>query len=145
MKKRKITVTEAARNFADCVNRAHYQKISFVLVKNGKAMAQLTPVEEKVCFGRDAAIALAKVRLTPNEIKAWRRDLKSRAQIPETTYRQMAIMLDTDVIVESEKGKFDLSKWLVSFPGEKIEIAAITVAELRHGVERVSGSYRAKR
>jgi hypothetical protein len=77
MKKRKITVTEAARNFADCVNRAHYQKISFVLVKNGKAMAQLTPVEEKVCFGRDAAIALAKVRLTPDEIKAWRRDLKA--------------------------------------------------------------------
>jgi tRNA(fMet)-specific endonuclease VapC len=54
-------------------------------------------------------------------------------------------MLDTDVIVESERGKFDLSKWLASFPGERIEIAAITVAELRHGVERASGSYRAKR
>jgi prevent-host-death family protein len=77
MKKTKISVTEAARNFADYVNRAHYQGTSFVLVKNGKAVAQLVPAEEKVCFGRDAAEALAKVRLTPEEIKAWQRDRKA--------------------------------------------------------------------
>ena len=34
MKEKTITVTEAARNFADCVNRAHYQNTSFVLLKH---------------------------------------------------------------------------------------------------------------
>src|SRR6266850_4394170 len=36
MKKTSITVTEASRNFADCVNRAHYQNVTFVLLKNGE-------------------------------------------------------------------------------------------------------------
>jgi hypothetical protein len=36
MKKAVITVTEAARNFAHCVNRAHHQNTSFVLLQNGK-------------------------------------------------------------------------------------------------------------
>ena len=36
MKKTNISVTEAARNFADCVNRAHYQNVTFVLLKNGE-------------------------------------------------------------------------------------------------------------
>jgi len=81
MKKTKISVTDAARNFADCVNRAHYQRLSFVLVKNGKPMAQLVPDDEKVCLGRDAAKALAKAKLSPEEAKAWRRDLKAGRKI----------------------------------------------------------------
>ncbi len=40
MKKVVITVTEAARNFSDFVNRAHYQNMSFVLVKNGKPVGR---------------------------------------------------------------------------------------------------------
>jgi prevent-host-death family protein len=81
MKKTKISVTDAARNFADCVNRAHYQKLSFVLVKNGKPVAQLVPDNEKVCLGRDAAKALAKVKLSPEEAKAWHRDLRAARKI----------------------------------------------------------------
>jgi ethanolamine utilization microcompartment shell protein EutL len=77
MKKTRITVTEAARSFADCVNRVHYQRTSFVLLKNGKAMAYLVPDEEKVCLGRDAAEALAKAQLSPEEAKAWQLDLKT--------------------------------------------------------------------
>ena len=37
MKETIITVTEAARNFADCINRTHYQGTSFLLLKNGPA------------------------------------------------------------------------------------------------------------
>ncbi len=72
-----ISVTEAARNFADCVNRAHYQNVTFVLVKNGAPFARLTPDEEKVCTGRDLAEALDKAHLTKSEAKAWRRDLRA--------------------------------------------------------------------
>jgi antitoxin (DNA-binding transcriptional repressor) of toxin-antitoxin stability system len=39
-------VTEAARNFADCVNRVRYQGACFVLQKNGLAVARIVPVEE---------------------------------------------------------------------------------------------------
>lgn len=77
MRKTKISVTEAARNFADCVNRVRYQKVSFVLEKNGKPVAQLVPESEKVCTGRDLAEALAKVKLSAEEARAWRRDLRA--------------------------------------------------------------------
>jgi antitoxin (DNA-binding transcriptional repressor) of toxin-antitoxin stability system len=39
-----ISVTEASRNFADCVNRARYQSTAFMLHKNGVAVAQIIPV-----------------------------------------------------------------------------------------------------
>ncbi len=76
MKKTSISVTEAARNFADCVNRAHYQNVTFVLLKNGKPFARLVPDNEKVCLGRDLAEALAKTNLTQNDARAWHRDLR---------------------------------------------------------------------
>ena len=47
----------------------------------------------------------------------------------------MAIILDADVIIRGEKGTFDLKGWLAAQPAEEFEIAAITVAELWHGVE----------
>jgi prevent-host-death family protein len=77
MRKTRISVTEAARNFADCVNRVHYQKAEFVLIKNGEPFACLVPAEEKTCTGRSLAEALAGVELPPAEAKAWSRDLRS--------------------------------------------------------------------
>jgi antitoxin (DNA-binding transcriptional repressor) of toxin-antitoxin stability system len=76
MKTETISVTEAARNFAECVNRAHYQNTTFVLLKNGSPVARLVPDGEKVCTGRELAEGLGKVRLTDSEARAWRRDLK---------------------------------------------------------------------
>jgi antitoxin (DNA-binding transcriptional repressor) of toxin-antitoxin stability system len=73
----RITVTEAARNFADCVNRVHYQNMSFVLLKNGRPFARLVPENEKHCSGRDLAAALTDTELPPAEARAWHRDLKA--------------------------------------------------------------------
>ena len=76
MKEIKISVTEAARNLADCINRAHYQNVTFVLLKNGSPVARLVPGnEEKVCAGLELAEAVAGVELPEGEAKAWRRDL----------------------------------------------------------------------
>ena len=75
MKKTTITVTEAARNFADCVNRVHYQNQSFILLKNGKPVARLVPEAEKICTGADLAKALEKFNLAPEEARAWHKDL----------------------------------------------------------------------
>ncbi len=38
-----ITVTEASRKFADCINRVRYQGTTFLLHKNGVAVARLAP------------------------------------------------------------------------------------------------------
>ena len=57
----------------------------------------------------------------------------------------MAIILDADVLIRGERGTFDLKNWVASLPNEQFEIAAITVAELWHGVERASGTHRIKR
>ena len=77
MRKTTISVTEAARNFADCVNRVHYQNVTFVLLKNGSPVARLVPDNEKVCAGRDLAVALAKSELSEAEAAAWHRDLQT--------------------------------------------------------------------
>jgi antitoxin (DNA-binding transcriptional repressor) of toxin-antitoxin stability system len=77
MKETAITVTEAARNFADCINRAHYQNVTFVLLKNGKPFARIGPDSEKRCTGQDLARALATVELTAEEARNWHHDLRS--------------------------------------------------------------------
>jgi prevent-host-death family protein len=71
-----ISVTEAARNFSDCVNRARYQGTTFVLHKNGLPVARIVPPATKSCTGKELAAALSKVKLTEKEAAAWRRDLK---------------------------------------------------------------------
>lgn len=55
------------------------------------------------------------------------------------------MILDADVIIKGEKGSFDLKRWLVSQTAQELEIAAITVAELWHGVERATVPHRVRR
>ena len=77
MKETAITVTEAARSFADCVNRAHYQRMTFVLLKNGKAVARLEPDGERQCTGQELSEALEGLRLSAAEARDWHRDLRT--------------------------------------------------------------------
>ena len=57
----------------------------------------------------------------------------------------MAIILDADVVIRGQKGIFDFKNWVASRPNDQFGIAAITAAELWHGVERAAGSHKAKR
>ena len=57
----------------------------------------------------------------------------------------MAIMLDADVLIRGEKGSFDLKSWLAGQPNEQFEVAAMTVAELWHGVERATTPHKQRR
>jgi prevent-host-death family protein len=77
MKETVISVTEAARNFADCVNRAHYQGVTFVLTRNGAPVARIVPEEKKRSTGAELAKALAKVDLSPEEFRAWYKELQA--------------------------------------------------------------------
>ena len=57
----------------------------------------------------------------------------------------MAVILDADVIIRGEKGAFDFQGWAASRPDDQFEIAAVTVAELWHGVERATGAHKTRR
>lgn len=81
MSEHSISVTEAARNFADCINRARYQGTTFVLHKNGVPVARIVPEARKPRTGREIAAALAKARLTDEEFAEWRSDLKAARKI----------------------------------------------------------------
>jgi len=84
MKITPISVTEAARNFADCVNRVRYQNVTFVLLKNGTPVARLVPEEpgpeqkrKNTGSARELAAALREFDLSPEEARAWSRDLRA--------------------------------------------------------------------
>jgi len=81
MKKTVISVTEAARNFAECVNRVRYQGMTIVLVKNGTPVARLVPEETKSNSVRRLAAALREFDLSPEEARAWHRDLRAARRI----------------------------------------------------------------
>jgi prevent-host-death family protein len=81
MKQTTISVTEAARNFADCVNRVRYQNMTFVLLKNGAPVARLVPERKKACTGPELAEALGQVDLSEAEARAWHRDLVAARKI----------------------------------------------------------------
>ena len=75
-----MSVTEASRNFADCVSRVRYQETSFILLKGGRAVACLVPAERKPKKGSEVAAALQKavdgVHLGEEEATAWLHDLE---------------------------------------------------------------------
>jgi antitoxin (DNA-binding transcriptional repressor) of toxin-antitoxin stability system len=47
MQTRSISVTEAARNFSECVNRTRYQGLTFILHRNGVPVARIVPELEE--------------------------------------------------------------------------------------------------
>jgi len=53
----------------------------------------------------------------------------------------MGMIMDADVIIRAERGAFDLVRWIKTRTDEP-QIAAITAAELWHGVERATALHR---
>lgn len=81
-----LTVTEAARNFADVVNRAYYRHEATTLLKNGKPVARVVPATPTMKTGKEIAAAMAadpRPRLGVEEAEAFEADLLSaRAELP---------------------------------------------------------------
>jgi len=77
VKETTITIAEAARDFPDCVERAHSENRTFIVVKNGVPLARVVPEGVHRCAGRDLAAALTKVSLSPDDARAWSEDLRS--------------------------------------------------------------------
>jgi antitoxin (DNA-binding transcriptional repressor) of toxin-antitoxin stability system len=65
------TVTEALRNFSDYVNRVAYRGERFILVRGGKAVAELSPVKSGVRLGDLPEILASLPRLSEAEASAF--------------------------------------------------------------------------
>lgn len=50
-----LTVTEAARNFSDVINRTYYRGESIVLTRGGKRVARIVPTVPKPITGSELA------------------------------------------------------------------------------------------
>ena len=87
MKELGISVTEAARNFADCVNRVRYQGVSFILNKNGVPVARIVPVESEPGLDLKLAAALREahkeVYLGEEEAAALLRELEEARKLSQ--------------------------------------------------------------
>ena len=70
-----ISVTDAARNFSDVINRIYYQRRSYLLTRGGAVVAKLTPVEALLTGARLATLWEARPRLDLNDAEAWEADL----------------------------------------------------------------------
>ena len=57
----------------------------------------------------------------------------------------MAIIVDADVVIRGERGTFDFRGWVSSRPDQEFALAAVTVAELWHGVERATAVHKSTR
>ncbi|MGV3533775.1 MAG: type II toxin-antitoxin system Phd/YefM family antitoxin [Chthoniobacteraceae bacterium] len=80
-----LSVTEAARNFADVVNRAYYRHESTTLLKNGKPVARVVPAGPSMRTGKEIAAEMTatRPRLGVEEAEAFEADLlKARAELP---------------------------------------------------------------
>lgn len=53
MSSKSVTVTEAYRHFSDLVNRTYYNGDTTVLLRSGKPVAMLVPVETPNVTGRE--------------------------------------------------------------------------------------------
>lgn len=80
-----LTVTEAARNLSDMVNRVYYQGHSFVLTRGKVKVAQLSPL--KTLTGAELARRWTdRPRLAPGDAEAWENEFvaaKSNMALPE--------------------------------------------------------------
>jgi prevent-host-death family protein len=73
---RTLSVTEAARRFADVVNRAFYRHETTVLVKNGVPVAYVAPMAPTGIPARELAHRwLLLPRLAPGDVEAFADDV----------------------------------------------------------------------
>lgn len=75
--KRTISVTEAARNFADIVSRVFYRGEHFVLERGGRPVARLVPVPRGGRLGDLPALLEAVPQLSIEDAEALARDVQA--------------------------------------------------------------------
>jgi len=71
-----VTITEAARNFSDFINRVAYRQESFFLVRGKRPVAELRPVAAGRRLGELAGLLRSSPGLGGGDWKSFRRDVE---------------------------------------------------------------------
>jgi antitoxin (DNA-binding transcriptional repressor) of toxin-antitoxin stability system len=71
-----VSVTDVLRNFSDYINRVVYRGERFVLLRGGKAVAELTPVPSGRRLGDLPNLVASIPRLSEDEASAFAEDLE---------------------------------------------------------------------
>ncbi|MDR7481722.1 MAG: type II toxin-antitoxin system Phd/YefM family antitoxin [Armatimonadota bacterium] len=85
--RRRVTVTEAVRNFSELLGRVRYKGERFVLLKGGKPVAELVPTQVPVRLGELPAILADLPHLDAEDAGRFEADLDAvrRETVPRTT------------------------------------------------------------
>jgi antitoxin (DNA-binding transcriptional repressor) of toxin-antitoxin stability system len=77
-----ISATEAARNFSDLLNTVHFRGEKFVIEKNGKPFARISPIERprKIAYLGDLETLLQMLPKLADDIDAFSADLEEIAE-----------------------------------------------------------------
>ncbi len=135
----KLSATEAARNFSDVLNRAAAGE-EIEIVRNGATVALLGPSRHRLLSPEAFRELLGSAPPIDDQFGADLRRVRVEAGTPES---RMAVLIDTDLLVEWERsGAGDLQALLGD---EERAISVITVSELLHGVHRATGGRRVRR
>jgi prevent-host-death family protein len=80
----RISVTQAARNFSDLLNRVYYQGISVELERNNKVIARLVPVRPAARLRvEDLTAFFASLPKLGDDAEAFAEDVRSiRRELP---------------------------------------------------------------
>lgn len=81
-----ISVTEAARNFSDVINRVYYQGQTYLLTRGGVVVARLSGDRQVLSASELLARWEARPRLDPDDAAEWEQDLtasKATFTMPE--------------------------------------------------------------
>lgn len=70
-----ISVTEAARNFSEVINRVHYQGQTFLLTRGGKIVARLIGTEKVMTGAEFVRLWDERPRLDPEDADLWAAEL----------------------------------------------------------------------
>lgn len=72
-----ISITEAARNFSDFVNRVAYRRESFFLIRGKKPVAELRPIVAGRRMSELASLIKSLPKLSALELNTLNKDLTS--------------------------------------------------------------------
>lgn len=70
-----VTVTEAARNFSDLINRVFYRQQTYSLIRNGLIVAQLVPPVSTLTVQEFVNQWQARPHLDSEDASAWEQEL----------------------------------------------------------------------
>ena len=80
--RQELSITEAARHFAEYINRVVYRGECFILVRGNKPVAELRPLPTGRRLAELPALLSSLPRLTPDEARQFADDLSAARAEP---------------------------------------------------------------